>query len=316
MRLGICNFVVSMLLISANLSSASEPTDNLIRALDELDLKSFQQLLLEGAPGNGLNKGTPVVLLVVAMNQSQFVRALFEHSKSPVNTNVTLPNGSTALHLAVTAGNSTIVELLLKKGANPALTDASGTRPDQIAAVNNLPGIANILRQKAAANTRTLYSALLKFGYFEYSAIGDVHAQRRALALFEKAFGNSTQLTSHVNADIFERAESLRSLRYSYVYQFVQDGGTHRISSGAGQFGGAQEAFDAAKKSCITEGGRDCSIRIAPLGTCIAVLKPKQLGPYIVSRISTSAEAAVADARSRCLGGQCEEQSSVCVRAD
>jgi len=291
--------------------AAGESTNTLIGALDDLNLNDFEKALNEGVSANDLHDGVPVLLLVVATNQSQFVRALFEHSKSRVDPNVVLPNGSTALHLAAAAGNSDIIEVLIKYGANPTLKNAHGVTADQIASTNHLDGTAKGLEQRAERRTRQFYSVLRKYGYFEYSNVSDVDAQRRALSLFDQ------ENSAHISPRAFERAENLRSLQYAYVYSFLKNG-EYQFASGSGDFSGVIEAFETAKQGCAKQGGTECSIHVAPQGTCIALSKPKQPKQYVISRISATIDAAIRDARNRCIARalQCDEPSHFCAKAN
>jgi ankyrin repeat protein len=101
------------------------PVTPLINAAREGDTVRIRSLVAGGANPNmrgGVNGWTPIEH-AVHKNQMASVRALLDAGADP---NAANPNGVTPLIMASGYGYTPIVQLLLKRGANPRLTDSEG----------------------------------------------------------------------------------------------------------------------------------------------------------------------------------------------
>lgn len=101
------------------------PVTPLINAAREGDTVRIRALVAGGANPNmrgGVNGWTPIEH-AVHKNQMASVRALLDAGADP---NAANPNGVTPLIMASGYGYTPIVQLLLKRGANPRLTDSEG----------------------------------------------------------------------------------------------------------------------------------------------------------------------------------------------
>ena len=88
---------------------------------------------------------TPLMRAVYA-GHADVVRLLLESRRAEVNARD--EHGDTALHRAAERGDLDSIRLLLRYGADPALRDAEGLTPAQIAAASGHEAVAALLAQK------------------------------------------------------------------------------------------------------------------------------------------------------------------------
>jgi len=126
---------------------------------------------------------TPVLLLAVTAGDPDVVRDLFDIAKP--DRDLTLTNGMTGLHIAAGRNDSKMADLLLARGANPALEDRNGARPDQIAKEKGFSELSRKLEGQALARLKEFIGKMMQYGYVDKDEWIDPVVKRRALRMFQ-----------------------------------------------------------------------------------------------------------------------------------
>lgn len=117
--------VLFLLLGTACSAHSSLDENSIVTAARAGDAAAIRQLAAKGADVNspaGENEWTPL-MHAIHKNQLASVNALLD---AHADVNRGGPHGETALMMAAGYGYTDIVQALLRRGANPALTDARG----------------------------------------------------------------------------------------------------------------------------------------------------------------------------------------------
>lgn len=291
--------------------------EDLVAALQNGDRTEFQAALNDGNSGTSVFNRSPVFLLAVASDKIDFVRDLFDTGRPAPDPSITLPNGINALHIAAGKNNSQMVDLLLARGANPALEDRNGVRPDQLARQNGLSEIAKKLAEQANARSQSFITVLAKYGYIDASQWSDPVAKRRALSMFQ-AGAKNLDVTGHLDAATFNHANGIQSVKYVYSVRYQNDKEIG-IRYGEGTFDSPQLARIAAMRQlCPNTDGQRCRFNFSPAGGCIGIVRHS--APYvwdIVSSPQINATEAAAEAMNNCQKDHatgCSQLQQLCAK--
>jgi serine/threonine-protein phosphatase 6 regulatory ankyrin repeat subunit B len=130
---------------AASDSNESEISENLIQAVESIDIISLNVLLAEGAQVDTVDEGGNTPLMLAAkIGNPRMVKILLAHQPEIDRTN---HSGYTALMIAAEQGQIFIVENLLAEGASENLTNPSGLTAADLALRNGHPDVADLLER-------------------------------------------------------------------------------------------------------------------------------------------------------------------------
>jgi len=117
--------------------------DNILEAIQNIDIVSLNVLLAEGADINAADeKGNTALMLASKIGNPRMVKIILAH-----NPNINSQNnmGYSALMIASEQGQAHIVEELLKQGADSTLKNVDGFTAAELATRNGQPNTADLL---------------------------------------------------------------------------------------------------------------------------------------------------------------------------
>ena len=280
---------------------------DLLAALNNRDIQRFKAVLSSGVSASSLDpSGVPAIFLAVAAKQIDFVKALLEQQADP---NVTLPNSMTPLHLAAGLRHVEIVRALLSKGSSAALEDNNGASALDLADRMNFSEIAAVLRIAWYSDTRVLRDFLAQRGYLprkgELDAdFNDPVGRRMAVKMFQKGT-SGLEATGNIDLKTLRAArdESGVKTHYLVIYTFLdgKNGFSYRSEDKTLLTSDAMSDIGLPiLEFCRPLGVANCRFQFAPSGACLAVAKPKERGPYKISRPNLTLKKASTDALAQC----------------
>ena len=149
---------------------AEEQGRSLLSFCADLDIKSVRRLLLTEPPAMAINYknnggNTPLIQACNGTKETQareIAQMLVEYQikKTPAcDVNIQNKHGLTALHLAAERSYSSVIEVLLKHGANPFVQDNEGMMPIRRAILNSSNDVVELLMKAMESQTcfRFLY---------------------------------------------------------------------------------------------------------------------------------------------------------------
>ena len=132
---------------AANDSNEFVVSENIIHAVQDIDIVSLNVLLAEGAEVDTVDKeGNTPLMLSAKIGNPRMVKIILAHHPEMDKVNY---NGYTALMIASEQGQIHILEKLLEKGASVDLTNQSGLTAADLALRNGQPAVAELLRSSA-----------------------------------------------------------------------------------------------------------------------------------------------------------------------
>ena len=132
---------------AANDTNKFVVSENIIHAVQDIDIVSLNVLLAEGAEVDTVDKeGNTPLMLAAKIGNPRMVKIILAHHPELDKVN---DNGYTALMIASEHGQIHIVEKLLEKGASVEITNLSGLTAADLALRNGQPDVANLLRNSA-----------------------------------------------------------------------------------------------------------------------------------------------------------------------
>ncbi|MDZ7755652.1 ankyrin repeat domain-containing protein [Rhodohalobacter sp.] len=121
--------------------------DNILEAIQNIDIVSLNVLLAEGADINTVDeKGNTALMLASKIGNPRMVKIILAHSP---NLNQQNNMGYTALMVASEQGQVHIIEQLLKQGADTSLKNMDGRTAAELAIRNGQPNAADLLNGKS-----------------------------------------------------------------------------------------------------------------------------------------------------------------------
>lgn len=132
---------------TAQSSATDVVKDNILEAIQNIDIVSLNVLLAEGADINEVDeKGNTALMLASKIGNPRMVKIILAH-----NPNLDLQNdrGYTALMIASEQGQVHIVEQLLKHGADPTLKNVEDRTAAELAIRNGQPQAADLVNGKS-----------------------------------------------------------------------------------------------------------------------------------------------------------------------
>lgn len=120
--------------------------DNILEAIQNIDIVSLNVLLAEGADINAVDeKGNTALMLASKIGNPRMVKIILAH-----NPDINKQNnmGYTALMIASEQGQTHIVEELLKQSADSTLKNMDGFTAAELAIRNGQPNAADLLKGK------------------------------------------------------------------------------------------------------------------------------------------------------------------------
>lgn len=121
--------------------------DNILEAIQNIDIVSLNVLLAEGADINTVDeKGNTALMLASKIGNPRMVKIILAHNP---NLNQQNNMGYTALMVASEQGQVHIVEQLLKQGADTSLKNMEGRTAAELAIRNGQPNAADLLNDKS-----------------------------------------------------------------------------------------------------------------------------------------------------------------------
>ena len=135
-------------------------TQNLHHAIGEGDLETMQKLLKHGADPNAESGGYTALLDAIADGNESIISSLIDHGAGLKN------QGSpawTPLNYASFWGNTGVVKVLIKKGADVNLPDVDGVTALDIAIGNDRQELTKLLKENGAKSgaEKSLFAAAL-----------------------------------------------------------------------------------------------------------------------------------------------------------
>jgi uncharacterized protein len=136
------------------------PDDRLLKAVKKCDLPTAQKLLAKGtsanvrSPANDIVNGAPAIFWAAFEGCPEMVTVLIAN-KADVNAPVTGKRnylGWTALMIAAERGQSEIVQILLKQGADVKVANDEHRTALQIATTKGQTEIVRLLKEAGALN--------------------------------------------------------------------------------------------------------------------------------------------------------------------
>lgn len=118
--------------------------DNILEAIQNIDIVSLNVLLAEGADINAVDeKGNTALMLASKIGNPRMVKIILAH-----NPDINKQNnmGYTALMIASEQGQTHIVEELLKQSADSTLKNMDGFTAAELAIRNGQPNAADLLK--------------------------------------------------------------------------------------------------------------------------------------------------------------------------
>lgn len=120
--------------------------DNILEAIQNIDIVSLNVLLAEGADINAVDeKGNTALMLASKIGNPRMVKIILAHNP---DINKQSNAGYTALMIASEQGQTHIVEELLKHGADSTLKNVNGFTAAELAIRNGQPDTADLLKGK------------------------------------------------------------------------------------------------------------------------------------------------------------------------
>lgn len=120
--------------------------DNILEAIQNIDIVSLNVLLAEGADINAVDeKENTALMLASKIGNPRMVKIILAHNPDINKQN---DEGYTALMIASEQGQTHIVEELLKQGADSKLKNINGFTAAELAIRNGQPNTADILKGK------------------------------------------------------------------------------------------------------------------------------------------------------------------------
>jgi ankyrin repeat protein len=120
--------------------------DNILEAIQNIDIVSLNVLLAEGADINAVDeKGNTALMLASKIGNPRMVKIILAHNP---NLNQQNNMGYTALMIASEQGQTHIVEELLKQGVDTDLKNMDGFTAAELAIRNGQPSTADLLQGK------------------------------------------------------------------------------------------------------------------------------------------------------------------------
>jgi len=308
-------------LATAPASERKPDVGDLLAALNNRDIQRFRTVLSSGVSANSLDlSGVPAIFLAVAVKQIDFVKALLEQQADP---NITLPNGMTPLHLAAGLGDIEIVRALLSKGSSGALEDSSGASALDLADRMNFSEIAVVLRIAWYSDTRVLRDFLDQRGYVD-ADFDDPVGRRTAVKMFQKG-RSGLEPTGNIDLKTLQAARDKSGVKTHYlvVYTFMDSKNRFSYRSEDKTFltsssGAMSDIGQPVLEFCRPLALAHCRFQFVPSGGCLAVAKPKERGPYKISRPNLTLKEASTDALAQCAADTskgCEIVLERCVDA-
>lgn len=124
----------------------TEPSDNLIEAVSNIDLISLNVLLAEGANIDTVDhNGNTPLMISAKIGNPRILNILLAHNPDLNQKN---NDGNTALMIAAEHGQLFIAEKLIDRGADLYSKNADGFTPLEIAKRNGHAAILDLLRSK------------------------------------------------------------------------------------------------------------------------------------------------------------------------
>lgn len=121
--------------------------DNIIDAVNEIDIISLNVLLAEGAKVDTVDElGNTPLMLAAKIGNPRMLKIILAHKPNVDRRN---EDGNTALMIASEAGVQPVIEELIAHGADTTLKNSKGMSPSEIAKRNGHASIAKILHSKA-----------------------------------------------------------------------------------------------------------------------------------------------------------------------
>ncbi|MFO7800282.1 MAG: ankyrin repeat domain-containing protein [Rhodohalobacter sp.] len=118
--------------------------DNILEAIQNIDIVSLNVLLAEGADINAVDeKGNTALMLASKIGNPRMVKIILAH-----NPDINKQNnmGYTALMIASEQGQTHLVEELLKQSADSTLKNMDGFTAAELAIRNGQPNAADLLK--------------------------------------------------------------------------------------------------------------------------------------------------------------------------
>ncbi len=131
---------------TANADTTDVVEDNILEAIQNIDIVSLNVLLAEGADINAVDeKGNTALMLASKIGNPRMVKIILAHNP---DINKQSNAGYTALMIASEQGQTHIVEELLKHGADSTLKNVNGFTAAELAIRNGQPDTADLLKGK------------------------------------------------------------------------------------------------------------------------------------------------------------------------
>jgi len=132
---------------AANDSNEFVVSENIIQAVQDIDIVSLNVLLAEGADVDTADEeGNTPLMLSAKIGNPRMVKIILAHYPEMNRVN---NSGYTALMIASAQGQIHIVEKLLENGASVDITNQSGLTAADLALRNGQPDVADLLRNSA-----------------------------------------------------------------------------------------------------------------------------------------------------------------------
>ncbi|PWN07693.1 ankyrin repeat domain-containing protein [Rhodohalobacter mucosus] len=133
---------------AANDSNEFVVSENIIQAVQDIDIISLNVLLAEGADVDAVDEeGNTPLMLAAKIGNPRMVKIILAHHPEINKVN---NSGYTALMIASGQGQIYIVEKLLENGASVEITNQSGLTATDLALRNGQPAVAELLAQTAS----------------------------------------------------------------------------------------------------------------------------------------------------------------------
>ena len=137
---------------AANDTNEIVVSENIIQAVQEIDIVSLNVLLAEGAEVDTVDEeGNTPLMLAAKIGNPRMVKILLAHQPEINRVNF---NGYTALMIASEQGQIHIVEKLLEQGASAGLTNLSGLTAADLALIRGVVVPVLPRRRRRAAPRR------------------------------------------------------------------------------------------------------------------------------------------------------------------